>query len=346
MDTLVTGTAKASVVVVGGANLDIQGMSFARFVGADSNPGIIERSAGGVGRNIAENLARLGMEVSLISVFGDSEEGLSLLEGCRRSGIEVSQSLIVSDRAPTYLAIVDRTGALVGAVADMGAMDRLTPEQLEKRVSILDSAAFLVVDTNVPKESLRWLVDRYGRREWRQRHGDCGCRVAGAWTADRAPLLVLDPVSCAKAGRAAGMLGAFTLAKPNRAECGILAGNEGEYPARLCAVLRQKGELPGELYISMGEQGIYCCPETGDPALVKLPPPSLCPAPVNRSGAGDAALAALVWATARGVSPEEKARYALTASALTAASKDPVNKDLSEAGLLSEKARMFDFSGA
>jgi len=342
MDTSVTGAAKRPVVVVGGANLDIQGMSFAGFVGADSNPGIIERSAGGVGRNIAENLARLGMKVSLISVFGDSEEGHSLLEGCRRAGIEVSQSLIVADRTPTYLAIMDREGALVGAVADMGAMDRLTPDQLEKSVELLDSASFLVVDTNVPRESLQWLVDRYGRAEWRQTHGGSR-RIVHAGSASPAPLLVLDPVSCAKASRAAGMLGAFTLAKPNRAECGVLAGQEGEEPALLCGALRQKGELPRELYLSMGEQGIYCCPEEGEPILVKLPPPSLCPVPVNRSGAGDAALAALVWAGAMGFCPEEKARYALTASALTAASKDPVSKELSEASLLSEKARMFDF---
>jgi len=49
------------VLVVGGANVDLQGIAFSAFVPGDSNPGRIFSRLGWVGRNIAENCARLGL---------------------------------------------------------------------------------------------------------------------------------------------------------------------------------------------------------------------------------------------------------------------------------------------
>ena len=45
------------VCVIGGANADIIATSFKAFVPGDSNPGTVRLTAGGVGRNIAHNLA-------------------------------------------------------------------------------------------------------------------------------------------------------------------------------------------------------------------------------------------------------------------------------------------------
>ena len=48
---------KSAVTCVGGANIDVQGFSNAPVNMRDSNPGVIRLCPGGVGRNIAENLA-------------------------------------------------------------------------------------------------------------------------------------------------------------------------------------------------------------------------------------------------------------------------------------------------
>ena len=54
---------RGKIAVVGGANMDIGGFPSAALVPGDSNPGQVRMSVGGVGRNIAENAARLGLEV-------------------------------------------------------------------------------------------------------------------------------------------------------------------------------------------------------------------------------------------------------------------------------------------
>ena len=58
------------VVVVGGVNMDIGGISHAQLVSADSNPGRVRISLGGVGRNIAHNMALMGLDVRMVTVLG------------------------------------------------------------------------------------------------------------------------------------------------------------------------------------------------------------------------------------------------------------------------------------
>ena len=66
------------VAVVGGANMDIVARTHGDGLTGDSVPGQIHCSPGGVARNVAENLARLGHSTHLISGVGDDEFGRSL----------------------------------------------------------------------------------------------------------------------------------------------------------------------------------------------------------------------------------------------------------------------------
>ena len=59
------------VIVIGGANVDIKGRSRAAVMPGTSNPGEVIVSPGGVGRNIAENLARLDVSTALLAMTGD-----------------------------------------------------------------------------------------------------------------------------------------------------------------------------------------------------------------------------------------------------------------------------------
>ena len=67
----------AKITVIGGINIDIEGSPFKPLLKEDSNPGRIEMSFGGVGRNIIENAARAGGETAMISVVGDDHMGQS-----------------------------------------------------------------------------------------------------------------------------------------------------------------------------------------------------------------------------------------------------------------------------
>ena len=111
-------------VVVGGVNVDIGGRSFAPLVAQDSNPGTVRLSLGGVGRNIAHNLALLGTDVHLLAAYGDDLYGERVAASCSELGIDLSSALHISG-APTstYLYLTDPRGEMALAVSDMSICD-------------------------------------------------------------------------------------------------------------------------------------------------------------------------------------------------------------------------------
>lgn len=284
------------ITVVGGANADIVGIPEGRFRLRDSNPGHVRRSPGGVARNIAENLARIGAEVRLVTAFGDDEVAAWLQQECADDGIDIEYS-IFAEGIPgcRYLAVLDGTGDLAAAVNDMRALDTLTPD-------VLDPAAFTGVDAVVLDTNL---------------HGSTIARVAEL--AGTAPL-VLDPVSTAKAPKSVPIIGRLAAFKGNLREAEELSGAAGAEGA--AARLLQTGAK--RVFVTMGVGGVWCASATesfGIPAL---------PARVaNATGAGDAFTAGVAWGLAARMTLRETARWASAMSAIALESERTVSEAMS-----------------
>ncbi|TFG82255.1 MAG: hypothetical protein E4H20_08080, partial [Spirochaetales bacterium] len=255
------------MAVYGGTNVDIQAHCRQHFKPGDSNPGSSSLAAGGVGRNIAENLVGLGATVELVTVFGDDDLAAFLMRSCRQSGIDVAASLFLREESsPRYLCILDVDGSLVGAVAAMDALDRFDPAVLADRWDPGDRADVVILDANLPADTLAAAAER-----WRGK-----------------PIL-LDTVSASKAVKALPLLPYVSMIKPNRVEAAILSGLEpgGEAEALAAArAIRRAGTA--EVFVSLGAGGLLWCGSEGEGIARPLGLPV-----VNVSGAGDAAAAAL-----------------------------------------------------
>ena len=116
-------SSDVTVVVCGGLNQDVIGRPDPNvaFLLGTSNPGTLERHAGGVGRNIAECLARLDNHPVLLTAVGDDREGELCMEECRRLNIGVDGSVVrvKGHRTSTYLAVMNESGDLFTTIADM-----------------------------------------------------------------------------------------------------------------------------------------------------------------------------------------------------------------------------------
>jgi pseudouridine kinase len=261
----------ALVVVVGGANTDVVGVPIASLVEHDSNPGVIRTSAGGVGRNVAENLARLGVAVELVTAFGGDAAGAGLRSSCRGAGIGVAQSLTVADLPGAhYLAVLDARHDMAVAINDMRVLDRLTPVFLAEpeRAALLLAADLVVADANLPAETLAWLT-----------------------AAVRAPI-VFEPVSAAKTGRAVGALDRLAAVTPNTLEAAELLGHEvAGIAAARDAALELVARGVGAAFVTCGIQGIAWA-DAGGSGIVAAPRVEV----ANASGAGDAFCAGIAFA--------------------------------------------------
>ena len=148
------------ICVIGGANADIIATSFGTFVPNDSNPGAVRLTAGGVGRNIAHNLALLGDEVVFLTQFGGDAFGRFTAESCREAGMDIS----LCDYAPKgvrscFMSINDCNGEMVGGVADMVAAEGITSEWLASKLPKVGDVDVYVADANITVEALAYLID-------------------------------------------------------------------------------------------------------------------------------------------------------------------------------------------
>ena len=299
-------------VVIGGVNVDIGGRSFAPLIAADSNPGTVSLSLGGVGRNIAHNLSLLGTDVRLMAAYGDDLHGQQVVSSCASLGIDLTHALKVpGGTTSTYLYLTDERGEMALAVSDMSICEKITPQYLADRAAILDNARVVVADTNIPAESLRWLAE------------NCA-----------APLFV-DPVSTTKAEKLRDILGKIHTLKPNKLEAELLSGvairNKADLEAAAGKLLSTGLQ---RIFISLGADGALAADENGCRWLKTIPGNM-----VNTTGCGDAFMAALVWSWMEDYDLEDSARAGLAAGSIAMEWAQTINPNMSADGLKQRMAR-------
>lgn len=295
-------------VVVGGVNVDIGGKSFAPLVAQDSNPGSVHMTLGGVGRNIAHNLSLLGTDVRMLTAFGDDVHGQRIAASCSELGIDASHARrITGGTTSTYLYLTDEKGEMALAVSDMEICKKITPTYLAGNLNLLQNAQLVIVDTNIPQESLIYLAEN--------------CTVP----------LFCDPVSTIKAEKLRPILGKIHTLKPNRLEAELLSGiqiRSDEDVERAAEKLLEMGVH--RLFISLGADGVYAAMGKQRVKLPNLPGEM-----VNTTGCGDAFMAALGWAYLEGMDLRQTAMAGLAAGAIAMESSETINPAMSATAIRS-----------
>src|SRR5713226_3870607 len=145
-----------SVVVIGGANADIVASADPLSPGV-STPGRIRIGTGGAGRNVAENLSRLGVRVHLIGAVGTDPLSDFVLVGTQQAGVDISGITRMPNCTNVYVAVIS-AGLVVSAVSDMAAAESLTPEHIAAQAEAVRAADFVVVDANLPPAAIAQTV--------------------------------------------------------------------------------------------------------------------------------------------------------------------------------------------
>ena len=288
---------------IGGANMDIHGKSHAPYVLHDSNPGELHMSMGGVCRNICENLARLGEDVRLITVLGNDVNGRNILEGCEQAGIHMDSTRVIEgERSSSYVSIMDEAGDMLLAISDMHIIKQLDDRLVDGAHDVLCGAELVVCDGNLSVRSIRRLTEICGRP------------------------LFLDPVSTAWARELLPYIGFFDTVKPNRMELEILSGCPCDSPEHIrlaCDILRGKGVR--HVFVSLGEDGMYYRGPEGEIMGRSRPYPHV----VNATGAGDAAMAGIVYSRMHGYDPLRTVHTAMACGMLAIGSPDTIYQGIS-----------------
>ncbi len=287
------------VCVIGGSNIDIEGYPNGQLLHGDSNPGVVKTSLGGVGRNIAENLVRLGVDTKLLSVVGDDVYGRKVLDHAESIGLDMDHALVVDEPTSTYLCVLDKKRDIYVGISQMDILERMDVAYIQKHEDIIKNASYCVVDTNLP-EILEHIVTNYD-----------------------VPF-VLDTVSVSKAARAKHLLEYFHTIKPNIKEAEVLSGISIQRDNDLQKVGKYfMDQGAGECFVTMGSEGVYY--KTKDKEGIIVPPHIDM---VSATGAGDAFVAGLVHGLWDNKSLEDRVEFAMGSSIMAILSEDTISPDV------------------
>ena len=292
------------VAGIGGANIDLHGRARGPIVLRDSNPGTLHFSFGGVTRNILENLSLLGVQTSLISVVGSDLYGTVLREASGAMGMDTTHLVTRKGfSSSSYISLLDAEGDMLIGMSDMGILKTMGAEFVAEHLSAVNCAKLCVCDANLSYAAMEYLL------------------------AHATVPTFCDPVSTSWAKEMAPLACLFHTLKPNRMEAEVLTGMAITNKALLCdAADLLLGRGLAEIYITLGADGIYYKNQNGTHYLCKSRP---LPIVVNATGAGDAAMAGILYATLHGYSYQDRVHFATASSILALQSDNTISEKMS-----------------
>lgn len=158
---------KKHISVIGGINIDIKGIADTGKIAGDSYKGKVRFTSGGVARNIAENLARLGMKVYLFGTAGDDYFGNFVIRETKRSGVK-TEFIYKSSSVETakYLSVSSEANKFFYAVNDMSdASGKTNLKYIRSVKTILEKSSMIVIDANLKEEVLEELIKLSDRKQ-------------------------------------------------------------------------------------------------------------------------------------------------------------------------------------
>ena len=297
-------STKPYVCVIGGLNIDLQGSSQEPLIFNDSNPGEIEMSAGGVGRNIAENMARISIHSKILSYAGDDALGEFVINKTRAATVDTSL-LKKHSTLPTsqYLSLLDDNNDMLVSISDMRIIDEMTIQDIDNWNGALEQSSAIVIDTNIPVKVIEYVVDNF----------------------IHIPLF-LDPVSFAKTSKILHIIGKFHTVKPNKLEAELISGiSIKDDKSMLNAAQNIFDKGCKQIFITLGKDGVfyYDGKDYGHYLHQRVNIKSA-------NGAGDAFTAGVVYGFLNLNGIKETAQFASAAAVIALQSKNTISDRLSE----------------
>jgi len=287
-----------AIVVVGNAFVDIKGFPEGAYIPAGRNAGSVEIVHGGVGRNVAEDIANMELRPRFVSTVDESAEGLEVINKLKRHKADTSYVIQTKDGMGIWLAVFDSTGDIAASISKRPDMEALAGLVEEKGDEIFADADSIVVEIDMDKEIIKQIfkyAKKYNKRVY---------AVVANMSIAAARRDFLKDVDC------------FVC---NEQEAGILFAEDfsGLSREELCDALYEKLEDASfnSVVVTMGGNGAVYAERGGNKGCVE----AMKVAVKDTTGAGDSFFAGVAAGLTYGKTLEEAVRIGtrLAASVIT-----------------------------
>ncbi len=300
----------SEIMVMGAIRGNVTAKISQQMAVGQQNPGKIAFSYSGTGRNIAENLGRMGADAALAAVAGDDAAGKSAKIQLEALGVNTQfVKLLEGQDTAMNIAVLNIVGDLEYALDNGEVHGFMDKDLAAAAMRGFRDAKIICADGSLPEETLTYLVET-----------------------SKTPLF-FDPHTEEDAKKAKAFVGKFDTIKPNRAEASILCGMDIFSEEQLMAAGQWFADQGvRRIFITLSGGGVYY-KEGFDEGILR---PGQVLTFADESGAGDAFSAAILDGTVRGMRIEELAAYGMKAAAIALESETAVNPLMSRQRLEQE----------
>lgn len=143
-----------TLLAVGGAHMDRRGQIVGDYAPGASNPGVMREEVGGGAFNAAAAARQMGARVLFLSARGGDAQGAAVSQAILTAGLEDLSSTFLDRRTATYTAILDRSGDVITALADMSIYETALPRQISRRKTrdAIAASDAVLADANMPAD--------------------------------------------------------------------------------------------------------------------------------------------------------------------------------------------------
>lgn len=275
------------MLLFGGSNIDYIGTSDEKLIDGVSNIGSVSVSFGGVMRNIAENLARLGNHIDFVTAIGKDSLGIQLKESLLSLGV-LLHSPKTDLMTGSYLAINDSNHDMALALCDNRIIEAIDSSYIDSLDSLIQEHEYLALDANLSKEAIDRLFSAYPKKKF-----------------------IVEAISPEKVVKFQDHLSQIYLIKANSHEAEALIGRKLP-PVLMTEELLKKGIV--NVVLSSGGDDIYIGYDQNviEPVHVRRETQF-----VNTTGCGDALTSGIIDHFLRGYSLRESVQFGQLLSKLT-----------------------------
>lgn len=155
------------IVVIGAVFVDIKGYPEAAYIPGGRNVGRVEQIHGGVGRNVAEDIANVELRPTFVSLVDQSGTGLDVVRKLKSHKVNTDYIMTTQDGMGTWLAVFDSDGDVTASISKRPDLMPIADILDRRGDEIFKDADSVIIEIDMDKEIVKRtfkLAQKYGKK--------------------------------------------------------------------------------------------------------------------------------------------------------------------------------------
>ena len=143
------------IVVIGAVFVDIKGYPEDQFIPTGRNAGRVEQVHGGVGRNVAEDIANCELRPTFVSLIDESGAGQDVIRKLKNHKVNTDYIRATPDGMGTWLAVFDNDGDVCASISKRPNLMPIVDILDEQGDEIFANCDSVIVEIDIDKEIVK-----------------------------------------------------------------------------------------------------------------------------------------------------------------------------------------------